>query len=329
MSGVKDSKLVLLSLCRLLLTQSDEQHPMTAGKLIELLAAEGYHTERKTIYRHIEALCSFGLDVLHSEDAPRGYYVVSRDFDLTELRLLIDAVESSYFITHKKSAELIDKLAALASVHEAERLKKGLHLDTVSKTDNEKTYYYIDAIYKAIATDMRVEFKYLEFTPTGEKHYRQGGQKYVVSPYAVVCEGGRYYLHAYHEKYDTISSFRIDLMESVSVSKLKRLKSDEYADYDPVVRGKTSFDQFGGTLVRVVARFDNSLAGALISRFGDDVKMETSGDGHFTAAFDAELSPRFFAWVFGFGGKARLLSPKAAVTRYVNELERVRALYGE
>ncbi len=329
MAGNKASKLILLFVYKILIEETDEQHPMTPQQLIERLEEYGYDCERKSIYRHIEALTEFGLDVLRSDREPRGYYVVSRDFELTELRLLIDAVQSSHFISHKKSAKLIDKLVSLASVHEAQQIKKGLHMRLVNKTDNEKVYYILDSIYKAIATNRRLEFKYFEYTPSKQKRYRGDGKPYLVSPFAVVWDDEKYYMHAYHEKYDAISSFRVDLMEDARLSEHTRLKTDEYAAYDPGERSKTSFDQFGGEQITVVAEFDNRLAGAVIDRFGTEVTMYPVDDTKFAAHFKVEASIHFFAWLFGFGDKVRVKSPQSLVDAYAAQLNTVRGMYDE
>ena len=327
MSGSRSTKLVLLTLSRILMEETDERHPLTAARLQEALAEQGYPCERKAIYRHLDALKEFGMDILRSDGEPRGYYVVSRDFELPELRLLIDAVQSSQFISLKKSEELIDKLSHLASRSEAAEIRRGLHMHGTPKTDNERIYYTLDAIYRAIASNRRVEFRYFGYSPAKEKVYRNDGASYVVSPYAVVWDDEKYYLHAYHEKYDDISSFRVDRMEDTAVTALPRLKTDVYAAYDPSERSKTAFDQFGGQTVTVVAEFDNKLAAAVIDRFGDSVAMRPVDEGHFSARFPAQLSERFLSWLFGFGDMVRVVAPRELIDRYVAALEEVRRLY--
>lgn len=327
MAGNKSSKVVLLYIYRILLEETDEQHPLTPQQLIDRLRDYGYECERKSVYRHIEALTEFGLDILRSDAQPRGYYVASRDFELPELRLLIDAVQSSHFISFKKSEELIEKLGSLASVSEMRQIKKGLHMRGINKTDNERVYYTLDALYRAIAANRRVSFRYFEYTPAKDRRYRNDGEPYVVSPYAIVWDDEKYYLHAYHEKYDAISSFRVDRMEETAVTDRPRLKTKEYASYDPSERSKTAFDQFGGETVRVVAEFDNKLAGAVIDRFGSSVEMYPTDDGHFAAHCHVEVSPRFLSWLFGFGTMVKVCSPRALVDRYVAELDSVKGQY--
>ncbi len=329
MTESRDSRRILLSLQEILLRNTDEQHPMTAQQLQAALADEGYSCERKALYRHLEALSDFGLDLVFSNTPPRGYYVASRDFELPELRLLVDAVQSSRFISMKKSEELIGKLGALASRHEARQIRKGLHMQGISKTDNERVYYTLDALYRAIAANRRVTFRYFAYTPERRKEYRNGGEPYLVSPYAIVWDDEKYYLQAYHEKYDDISSFRVDRMEDTAVSDLPRLMTDRYADYDPGRRSKTSFDQFTGKPTTVIADFDNRLAGAVIDRFGDAVEMRAADAAHFTATFPVEVSPWFLSWLFGFGDQVKVRAPRDLVERYRLSLEQVLKLYPE
>lgn len=327
MAGSRSTKPVLLTLLRILTEQTDEQHPLTATRLEEALLAEGYSCERKAIYRHINALKEFGVDILRSDSVPRGYYVASREFELPELRLLVDAVQSSRFISYKKSEELIGKLSRLASRSEAAEIRRGLHMHGIPKTDNERVYYTLDAVYRAISANKRVSFRYFDYTAAKEKVYRNEGNSYLVSPYAVVWDDEKYYLHAYHEKYDAISAFRVDRMEAAEVSDLPRLKTAEYAGYDPSERNRAAFDQFGGDPVTVVAEFDNRLANAVIDRFGDAVAMRPVDEAHFSARFSVEVSERFLSWLFGFGEMVKVVAPRELVERYVASLEGVRRLY--
>ena len=174
MAGVKASKEVFLHVWRILTEQTDEDHPLTAEAIIEQLEEIGYGCDRKAIYRHIEALEEFGIDIGKNTSAPRGYYVMSRDFELHELKLLADAVQSSRFITVKKSKQLIDKLGSLASVHQAEGLRRSLYMTDEDKTDNEQIFYVLDGVYEAIRRNRRVSFKYFRYLPNGKKEYRNG-----------------------------------------------------------------------------------------------------------------------------------------------------------
>jgi len=312
---------------RILNEQTDEEHPLTAEAIIEQLEEIGYGCDRKAIYRHIEALEEFGVDIGKSTSAPRGYYIISRDFELHELKLLADAIQSSRFITVKKSKELIDKLGSLASVHQAEGLRRGLYMTDADKSDNEQIFYVLDGVYEAIRHNRRVSFKYFRYLPNGKKEYRNGGAEYLVSPYAVVWDEEKYYMHAYHAKYDTISSFRLDLMEGVKVTDLEREEQKRFKSYSPVDREKASFSQFGGERAVVVCEFSNSLAGAVFDHFGTNLKTVPVGEDRFRASLTVNLSQKFYSWLFGFGKGVKVISPQSVIDEYKAQLDAVRDEY--
>ena len=327
MAGVKATKEVFLHVWRILTEQTDEEHPLTAEAIIEQLEEIGYGCDRKAIYRHIEALEEFGIDIGKNTSAPRGYYVMSRDFELHELKLLADAVQASRFITVKKSKQLIDKLGSLASVHQAEGLRRGLYMTDDDKTDNEKIFYVLDGVYEAIRKNRRVSFKYFRYLPNGKKEYRNDGAEYLVSPYAVVWDNEKYYMHAYHAKYDTISSFRLDLMEGVAVSDLEREEQKRYKSYSPLDRERASFSQFGGEHAVVVCEFDNSLAGAVFDQFGTKLKTVPVGEDKFRASLPVNLSQKFYSWLFGFGNNVKIVSPQSVIDKYKAQLDNVKNIY--
>ncbi len=305
--------------------RSDESHPISTDNIIQILNDEyGYSCDRKSIYRYVDAAREFGIEV---EKVGRGYAVISRDFEAHELKLLADAIQSSKFITAKKSKALIDKLGTLTSVHEARQLHRSVHMIGSNKTDNERIYYTLDAVYEAIKNNKRVKFKYFHYRPDGSKEYRSNGADYLVSPYAVVWDDEKYYLHAYHEKYDTISSFRLDLMEDARVSKMPRLKQDVYRSYNPNDREKAAFSQFGGDARTVLLEFDNSLANAVFDQFGMDVSTTPVGEGKFRVSHSIIASPRFFSWIFGFGDKVKIVAPQEVVTEFREFISRVSGMY--
>ncbi len=327
MAGVKASKAIFLHVWRILNEQTDEEHPLTAEAIIEQLEELGYGCDRKSIYRHIEALEEFGIDIGKNTCAPKGYYVMSRDFEVPELKLLADAIQSSRFITAKKSKQLIDKLGSLASVHQAAGLRRGLYMTEGDKSDNEQIFYVLDGVYDAIRLNRRVAFKYFRYLPNGKKEYRNDGKEYVVSPYAVVWDEEKYYMHAYHAKYDRISSFRLDLMEGVRVTDLEREEQKRFKSYNPTDREKASFSQFGGEHAVVVCEFDNHLAGAVFDHFGTKLKTVPVGENRFRASLTVNLSPKFYSWLFGFGNGVRVISPQSVIDQYKAQLDEVRNQY--
>lgn len=304
--------------------RSDENHPVTTEDIISALADYGYSCDRKAVYRYIESLREFGIDI---EKVGRGYAVLSREFEMHELKLLADAVQSSNFITYKKSKELIAKLGTLASVHEAQQLNRSVHILGSNKTDNERVFYTLDAVYEAIRNNKRVKFKYFRYLPDGSKEYRSNGAEYLVSPYAVVWDDEKYYMHAYHEKYDTISSFRLDLIEDARVSKMPRLKQDVYGGYNPNDREKAAFSQFGGTPTTVICEFENSLAGSVFDHFGMDIRTTPVGKDKFRVSLSVIVSPLFFSWIFSFGDRAKIIAPQSVVEQLREHIGSVVALY--
>ncbi len=326
MAGVKSSKIVFLYVLKVLMERSDENNPITTEEIINALADYGYSCDRKSVYRYIESLREFGIDI---DKVGRGYAVLSREFEMHELKLLADAVQSSKFITVKKSKELIQKLGKLTSVYEARSLNRSVHMLGSNKTDNERVFYTLDAVYEAMRNNKRVKFRYFRYLPDGSKEYRSNSGEYLVSPYAVVWDDEKYYLHAYHEKYGTISSFRIDLMEGARVSKMARLKQDTYAGYNPNEREKAAFSQFGGSATTVICEFDNSLAGSVFDHFGTDIRTSPVGKNKFRVSLSVIVSPQFFSWLIGFGDKARIIAPQSVVTQLREHLCSVSRMYDE
>jgi predicted DNA-binding transcriptional regulator YafY len=198
---------------------TDEEHPMTVAQMIEELSRYGITAERKSIYDDLEELRSFGADIIYRKAKKHEYYVASRIFELPELKLLADAVASSKFITERKSRQLIKKIESLCSKHEARQLRRQVYVMGRAKTMNEKIYYNVDKIHQAIALDRQISFKYFEYNLKKEKQYRQGGEKYFASPYALSWDDENYYMTAFYEKYGSLSNFRIDKMENVPTTK--------------------------------------------------------------------------------------------------------------
>ena len=211
-------KLKPLYVMNYLLQSSDEEHPVTVNQIIAHLETHGVSAERKSIYSDIEALQVFGLDIERVDNGNFvGYYVASRSFELPELKLLVDSVQSSKFITHKKTASLIKKIEKLASIHEAQLLNRQVFVKNRIKTMNESIYYNVDEIHNGISTNKKIKFLYFEYTVSKERHYRHGGEYYVVSPFAMTWDDENYYMVAYDSAAQQIKHYRVDKMEKISV----------------------------------------------------------------------------------------------------------------
>ncbi len=316
-----NQKLRLLTLMSLLLEQTDEEHPLTVPELLERLEARGLSAERKAVYDDIEAMRDFGLDILCNRKKPAGYFVGERQFELPELKLLVDAVQSSKFITGRKSAQLIKKLESLTSAHQADRLQRQGFVRSRVKTMNESIYYNVDRLYDAIAADRQITFKYMEYAVDKQLRFRRDGERYVASPYALAWEDENYYLVTYYEKYGCISHFRVDKMADIRLCETPRIGGEAFRDFNLAEHVKYTFGMFSGEQREVLMRFENRLAGVVIDRFGNQTDIRRADDGHFDVRLPVAVSPAFFAWVFQFGGGIRVLSPPDVVEQLKERAE--------
>ncbi|MBR5343654.1 MAG: WYL domain-containing protein [Oscillospiraceae bacterium] len=322
-----NQKLKLLILQRFLTRCSDEAHPVTVQEMIEELARHDVAAERKTIYDDLETLRRFGLDIVQRKDRSTGYYVASRDFELPELKLLVDSIQSSKFITQKKTLSLIRKLENLASVYEAQLLERQVYVRGRVKSMNESVYYNVDEISGAITRDRAIRFKYFEFTLAGERRYRHEGAWYTVSPFALIWDDENYYLLAWDASAERMKHFRVDKMTNIEPTEQRREGKETFKKLDMSSYTQRVFGMFGGEQQRVRLRFLNHLAGAVIDRFGKDTILTPDGDEHFIIAVDLVVSPQFFAWVFGFGAEAEILSPEAVRLQMGREAAKIAARY--
>ena len=323
-------KLKPLYIMNYLLQNSDEDHLVSMSQLIEHLAAHGIPSERKSVYDDIEALRVFGLDIVQGGSGKNaGYYIANRSFELPELKLLVDSVQSSKFITHKKTATLIKKIETLASIHEAQLLNRQVYVKNRIKTMNESIYYNIDAIQSGISQNKKIQFKYFEYTVQKTRHYRKDGAFYVVSPFAMTWDDENYYLVAFDSQAGIIKHYRVDKMTEISSTEEDRDGLDAYQALDMAVYAWKVFGMFSGEEESVQLRFENHLVGAVLDRLGQDVFIIADGDDHFTVRADVVVSPQFFAWVTGFGAAAQIIGPDDVVEKMRQHISSVAALYGQ
>lgn len=321
-------KLKPLYIMNYLLQNSDEEHPVTIKQIVEYLGAQGISAERKSIYDDIEALRFYGLDIIHV-DAGRfqGYYVAQRNFELPELKLLVDSVQSSKFITHKKTMTLIRKIEKLASIHEAQLLQRQVYVKNRIKTMNESIYYNVDAIHDGISQNRKIQFKYFEYTVEKTRHYRKDGAFYVVSPYALTWDDENYYMVAFDSEAGIIKHYRVDKMTDISTLEEHRDGRDAFEALDMAVYARKVFGMFSGEDVTVRLRFENHLVGAVLDRLGQDVMIVRDGDDHFTVSAEVVVSPQFFAWVCGFGAAAQIIGPEHVARKMADHVKGIAAMY--
>ena len=314
-------KVKLLKLIELLRQHTDEQNPMTTSQVGAAMEAMGIHCDRRIIKRDVDSLNEMGYEVMvTSVGHENAYYIADRSFSIPELKILIDAVHASSFITEKKSEELIEKIAALAGSHQAEVLKRNMVCFNTRKHSNEKILYAVDTLEEAILTQKRVIFLYFDLNENGERVYRRDGHHYVVEPIALVFNEDNYYLMCYSARHDSTSNYRVDRMDGVKIladpccEKAVSLR-DEVAAYT-----EQAFKMFGGQLEDVALEFDRSLIGVVYDKFGETVKMIPSGDNKCIATVKVRISPTFWGWLFQFGRKMRILSPESISETYKKQI---------
>jgi predicted DNA-binding transcriptional regulator YafY len=283
---------------------------LSVSDLIKKLATHGISSNRKTLYEDIEVLKEYGMDIYTSKDAGAAnrYHLASRDFEQPELKLLVDTIQFSQFVTPSKSKELIHKLSGLSSVHQAGQLERSVIITDTLKSFNESIYYTIDAIHNAILQGKKISFKYFNHTTDKKKSYRNDGKPYIVSPYTMACSNNNYYLIAFHEKYDDYSQFRIDRMEKITITDEPRRELPKGFHMEKYVQ--KVFSMYNGELKEIEMLFDNSLINAAVDRFGKKAKLTKVDDEHFAVKATLSISPTFFSWLFQFGDKVKLLAPQ-------------------
>lgn len=316
-------KLKLLYIIKLLTENTDENHPVTTSDIISYLASNGIHSERKSIYDDIEKLCDFGYDIIqvHSR-LGGGYYMAGRDFELAELKLLVDAVQSSRFITTKKSRELIKKLELLAGKHDAGKLQRQVYVAGRIKTENESIYYSIDTIHKAIQENKQITFQYLDWNLKKELVPRTNADK-KVSPWALVWQDENYYLVAYDSVDDKIKHYRVDKMGKVEISNLSREGVAEFGQLDLAAYTNHTFGMYGGEETIVSLQFPNRLIGVVLDRFGKDADIRPMTDRVFRVRARVVISGQFFGWLAGIGREAVIVGPAFVKEQYQNWLSEI------
>lgn len=311
MPKVTGQKLRLLYVLKFLTERTDEEHGLTVGELTELLEACGISAERKTIYDDIEQLKLFGHDIQNLRGKDSGYRLLSRDFELSELVLLTDAVQSSRFITEKKSKGLIKKLASLTSTHQAKQLSRQVQVSGRIKSMEETIFYTVDTIHGAINADKQISFVYCDYDRRKQRIPRHNGKRYLVSPLSLCWDDEYYYLLAYDSDAEQIKHFRVDKMQSAAIDEAPRAKSEK--ELDVAAYTDRLFGMFGGNEAFVTLRCKDEKAGVIIDRFGKDVPFRLCDDGWFELTAKVILSPVFYGWVLGFGGDIVIKSPTEAV----------------
>ncbi|MBR6114553.1 MAG: WYL domain-containing protein [Oscillospiraceae bacterium] len=328
MAKSPNQKQKLLLIKRYLEENTDEEHPVTTAQIIAYLGAQGVAAERKAVYDDLETLTAFGVDLMRERRGNRTvWYVASREFQLPELRLLVDSVQSSRFLTRRKSLELIGKIESLASVHQARGLRRQVWVKNRIKSMNESIYYLVDDLHAAIDADEKIRFHYFQYDPRRERQLRHGGAWYEISPYALMWDSENYYLVGYDSAAGIIKHFRVDKIVDLRRTGERRDGAEAFAGVDMSAYANAHFGMFSGAMTNVRMEFDNALAGAVIDRFGTEAVLVPAGEGRFSVTVPVAVTEPFFGWLCTFGDGARLTAPESAVAAMREHIDKIAGLY--
>ena len=324
----ENQKRKLLYLMEIFLRDTDEEHPLTSAELIQKLDACGVSEDRKTLYRDMDELRLFGMDIVSQRTGHvYAYYLGQRQFELPELKLLVDSVQSAKFITERKSRELIHKLEGLVSRHQGVQLHRQVVMSGRVKADNEGIYYNVDRLHEAIGAGVQIRFQYFRWNLQKEMELRRDGAWYQVSPWALMWDDENYYLVAYDGAEGRIKHYRVDKMLRISATETRREGEEAFRAFDMPRYTKSLFGMFGGAEREVTIQAKNELVGVLLDRFGREISIAPLDEGHFQTVVRVAVSSQFLGWIMALGDGVRLTAPADVVERMREQLRRLREIY--
>lgn len=324
----KNQRLKLLYLLDILMEKTDDDHGLTINEIIKELEARDVSAERKALYTDFLALEDYGVDIYKYQEGKNWYYkICSRDFELAELKLLVDSVQCAKFITAKKTNELIKKLEKLASSHEAKHLQRQVFVSERNKTINEKIYLNVDRIHTAINTNKRIEFHYFQWNTKKEMVLKHDGALYDISPWGLSWDDENYYMIGYDANSNSIRHYRIDKMLDINVSESPRLGRELYDKIDLANYSKSVFGMFAGDEMNVRLECKNSMAGVIIDRFGSDIMILPKDSENFIVNVNVVPSTQFFGWVFSLGNGVKVIGPTLVVEQISTYIDTIYSQY--
>lgn len=325
MAKAANQKMKLLYILKILNEMTDESHCLSAQDIIAQLASYDITAERKSIYDDIECLNHYGYDIVNVKSRKGGgYYLASREFELPELKLLVDAVQASRFITQKKSRELISKIEKLAGPYEGKQLQRQVFVAGRVKTENESIYYNVDRIHKAIQDNAPVTFLYLAWNTKKELKPRHEGKKYRISPWALTWQDDNYYLIAYDDEEERIKHFRVDKMSRITeLSGEKRKGVEAFKEFDIAEYTNKTFGMFGGEPEMVTLQLPENMIGIILDRFGKDIDIRSLCEGIVSVRVKAAVSGQFYGWLTGLGKDVLILGPAHVKNGYIDFIEKI------
>lgn len=316
-----NQKLKMLYLVKIFSEETDDNHAFTLPEIRSKLEAYGVNAERKTLYQDFEELRQFGLDIIAEKKGNMGFYHLgSREFELPELKLLVDSVQSAKFITDKKSNELIKKLESLVSKYEAKQLHRQVVISGRIKAMNESIYYNVDKLHEAIGTDRQIRFLYYQWNVKKEMELRKNGAEYHISPWSLMWDDENYYLVGYDSEEQKIKHYRVDKMLRINVTDEKREGEEAFKQFDIPKYTKSLFGMFSGDQIQVTLVVRNDLVGVILDRFGKDIIVIPYDEDHFKTTVNVAVSPQFFGWVMSFGSDVKVISPENVVDKLKKEI---------
>lgn len=323
-----NNKFKLYRLAQIMLEKTDDEHYITMPEILSALKEYDITADRKTIYADLKDLEQFGIEI---EGEPVGnkyhYHVISRSFELPELKLLVDAIQSSKFITARKTNSLIKKLETLVSKYDAAKLQRQVYVSGRIKTMNESIYYTVDAIHNAISENKKIQFQYYQWNVKKEMELRHGGAYYHISPWGLSWDDENYYMIGYDSEANLIKHFRVDKMLHLQMMDEKREGKEHFKKLDMADYAKKSFGMFGGKEQNVKLKVANYLVGVMIDRFGKDIMMIPADDQHFTMHVDVHVSGQFFGWIMSLGEGVKIIGPDEVVDQMRQEIQRLNGQY--
>lgn len=313
---------------KIMLEKTDEYHGLTMQQILQELALYDIKAERKSIYMDFEDMSRLGVEVVcDRQGRDHLYHVTGRQFELPELKLLIDAVQSSKFITEKKSRQLIDKVKSLASENEANELSRQVYVHGRIKTMNESIYYNVDDIHNAINNDQKIRFKYYKWSINKRLVARHGGDYFYVSPWALTWDDENYYMIAFDDLSREIKHYRVDKMDKIDILDEKREGRTLFRNFDMAAYAKMNFGMFGGEIKKVTIEFPDEMCGVFIDRFGKDISFRKAGSGRSLVAVNVAISNQFFGWILSLGPDVKIVKPDDVVKQIGKAARRFAANY--
>jgi len=320
----------MLSFIQVLKDHTDEEHPKTRLEIEKLLLEQGIEINRKTFYSYIEELRLANMDIVSIKKDKFYYYVKDRHFNFAESKLLIDAVQSSRFISKDKSEELILKIGQLMSLYQASDLKRKLYMGERTKTFNKNVYRNVDIIQEAIGKNRQISFRYFDYyldsNHQHRKQFRKQGKQYVVSPYSLVWAEDNYYVVSFYDQHQGLTNFRVDRLDSIVMIQKSRASLREVTGQDDFSIARYSqniFSMFYGKTQRCTICFDMDLLNTAIDRFGQVGEFKRIDEKSFSVSAEVQVSPTFFGWIFQFGDKIKICEPKSVVEQFKDYLHKV------